>query len=58
MFTSQLSDEKWQAEIDLHHGPILTHINWLLTNLTKIRLSKTFDLGDQYLYSPEKNSLY
>lgn len=27
MFTSQPEDEKWQAEIDLHHGPILTHVN-------------------------------
>lgn len=58
MFTSQPGDEKWQAEIDLHHSPILTHINWLLTNLAQIRLSKNFDLEDQYLYSPEKNSLY
>lgn len=58
MFTSQPRDEKWQAEIDLHRGPILTHINRLLINLTKIRFSKTFDLEVQYLYSPEKNSLY
>lgn len=54
MFPSQPSDEKWQAESDPHHGPILTHTTWLLTNLTPVRLSKALDLEEQYLYSAEK----
>lgn len=54
MFPSQLSDEKWQAESNPHHGSILTHITWLLTNLTLVGLSKAVDLEEQYLYSAEQ----
>lgn len=54
MFPSHPSDEKWQAESNQHHRTILTHVTWLLTNLTPVGLSKALDLEEQYLYSAEK----